>query len=151
MEVIIGRCARLPLALAIVAARGALHPQFSLEDLATELRDEPGRLDTLATDEASSMVRTVFSWSYRALAPVDAAMFRLFGLHPGPELSLTAAADARPARRHPAGVRRPRGGRPHLAGGPVHPPRAGPRRRRPDPRQAVAPWSTSFSLRRSRR
>lgn len=92
LQEIIGRCARLPLALAIVAARGAFHPRFSLQDLATELRDERRRLDTLTTDEDGSVVRTVFSWSYNALAPVAAAMFRLFGLHPGPALSLAAAA-----------------------------------------------------------
>ena len=39
---IIASCARLPLALAIVASRGASHPGFDLRDLAEEL-DGAGR------------------------------------------------------------------------------------------------------------
>jgi DNA-binding SARP family transcriptional activator len=88
---IVTRCARLPLALAIVAARGAVHPHFDLRDLATELRDERTRLDTLATDEQGSVVRSVYAWSYHALTPAAATMFRYFGLHPGPVLSRQAA------------------------------------------------------------
>jgi DNA-binding SARP family transcriptional activator/Tfp pilus assembly protein PilF len=89
---IVTRCAHLPLALAIVAARGAVQPGLPLRDLATELRDERTRLDALATDEPGGAVRGVFSWSYRALSPPAAAMFRRIGLHPGPALSLPAAA-----------------------------------------------------------
>jgi tetratricopeptide (TPR) repeat protein len=88
---IIVRCARLPLALAVVAARAAIHPHFSLRDLAVELRDEPRRLDVLGTDEHGSMVRSALSSSYRALTPAAATMFRRVGLHPGPVVSLPAA------------------------------------------------------------
>src|SRR5262249_31700987 len=34
----------------------------------------------------------VFSWSYRALSPDTARMFRLLGLHPGPDITAAAAA-----------------------------------------------------------
>jgi tetratricopeptide (TPR) repeat protein len=34
----------------------------------------------------------VFSWSYRQLSPRGARMFRLLGLHPGPDISVPAAA-----------------------------------------------------------
>jgi tetratricopeptide (TPR) repeat protein len=81
----------LPLALAVVAARAAIHPHFSLRDLASELRDDPTRLDALGPDEHGSLVRRVFSWSYCALSPAAATMFRRFGLHPGPVVSLSAA------------------------------------------------------------
>jgi tetratricopeptide (TPR) repeat protein len=37
-------------------------------------------------------VRAVFSWSYRALGDPAARLFRLLGLHPGPDISIPAAA-----------------------------------------------------------
>src|SRR5262249_36824561 len=37
-------------------------------------------------------VRGVFSWSYHALTPDAARLFRLLGLHPGPDLAAPAAA-----------------------------------------------------------
>jgi DNA-binding IclR family transcriptional regulator len=36
-------------------------------------------------------VRVVFSWSYQHLSPPAARMFRLLGLHPGPDIALAAA------------------------------------------------------------
>jgi DNA-binding SARP family transcriptional activator len=89
---IIQRCARLPLALAIVAARAACRPSFRLADIAAELREAKAVLDPLEGDELASGVRAVFSWSYRAL-PADAArLFRLLGLQPGPDIAIAAAA-----------------------------------------------------------
>jgi DNA-binding SARP family transcriptional activator/tetratricopeptide (TPR) repeat protein len=88
---LIDHCARLPLALAIVAARAATHPGFTLRTLAKELADEHTRLDALDTGEATTSVRTVFSWSYQHLSPPAARMFRLLGLHPGPDIALPAA------------------------------------------------------------
>jgi len=92
VQEIISRCARLPLALAIVAARAATHPQFRLHTLAAELRTTGERLDVLTGDDPYSDVRAVFSWSYHALSPEAARVFRLLGLHPGPDLSASAAA-----------------------------------------------------------
>jgi tetratricopeptide (TPR) repeat protein len=46
----------------------------------------------LPGDDASSDVQAVFSWSYQALTPGAARLFRLLGLHPGPDLSAAAAA-----------------------------------------------------------
>ncbi|MGH3887884.1 MAG: AfsR/SARP family transcriptional regulator [Pseudonocardiaceae bacterium] len=88
---LIDHCARLPLALAIVAARAATHPSFSLRVLTEELADEHTRLDALDTGEAATSMRAVFSWSYRHLSPRAGRMFRLLGLHPGPDIALTAA------------------------------------------------------------
>ncbi|WP_181773162.1 AfsR/SARP family transcriptional regulator [Amycolatopsis pittospori] len=79
----------LPLALAVVAARAIAHPGFPLRALVAELRDEQGRLD--AGDPASS-VRAVTSWSYHGLSPEAARLFRLLGLHAGPDIGLAAAA-----------------------------------------------------------
>jgi DNA-binding SARP family transcriptional activator len=89
---IIQRCARLPLALAIVAARAAARPSFRLADIAAELREATAVLDPLEGDELAIDVRAVFSWSYEAL-PADAArLFRLLGLQPGPDIAIAAAA-----------------------------------------------------------
>ena len=93
-------CARLPLALRIAAERAVTHPHLSLDDLIAELRDESALWDALSVvdeDEAAA-VRTVFAWSYRALRPEAARLFRLLGLHPGPEFSLHAAAALAGAR-----------------------------------------------------
>jgi tetratricopeptide (TPR) repeat protein len=89
---LIGLCARLPLALAITAARAVAHPGFTLAALAAELRDAKGRLDALSTGEDATDVRAVLSWSYQNLQPPAARMFRLLGLHPGPEITAAAAA-----------------------------------------------------------
>jgi DNA-binding SARP family transcriptional activator/tetratricopeptide (TPR) repeat protein len=89
---LIGLCARLPLALAITAARAVTHPGFTLAALVAELRDARGRLDALSTGEDATDVRAVLSWSYQSLQPGAARMFRLLGLHPGPEITVAAAA-----------------------------------------------------------
>ncbi|ASW55935.1 tetratricopeptide repeat protein [Plantactinospora sp. KBS50] len=86
-------CSQLPLALRIVADRIIANPETELADYVRELREEGGRLDALAVqDDELSAVRTIFSWSYRALSPENARMFRLLGLHPGADLSVPAAA-----------------------------------------------------------
>src|SRR5262249_33256463 len=90
-EIII-RCAHLPLALALVAARAAVRPQDGLYLLAEELRDTRQRWRALTGDDPTTDVQAVFSWSYQALTPDAARLFRLLGLHPGPEVSAAAAA-----------------------------------------------------------
>jgi DNA-binding SARP family transcriptional activator len=79
VDEIISRCAGLPLALAILAGRGAIHPRFPLSALVDELRSAPGQLDGFDRGEPSSDVRTVFSWSYRTLSPAAARLFRWLG------------------------------------------------------------------------
>jgi DNA-binding SARP family transcriptional activator/tetratricopeptide (TPR) repeat protein len=84
--------ARLPLALAITAARAAARPRFPLTALAAELTDTKNRLDALSTGEDATSARAVFSWSYHSLDPPAARMFRLLGIHPGPDITPAAAA-----------------------------------------------------------
>jgi tetratricopeptide (TPR) repeat protein len=98
-------CGYMPLALRIVAERGAGNGNVRLADLVGELSAEHDRmLDQLANGDGTTAVRTVFSWSYNALRPDAARLFRLLGLHPGPEVSIAAAgalADLAPAQaRH---------------------------------------------------
>ncbi len=85
---IITRCAGLPIALTIVAARVAC-TRFPLKAIAAELR---GGLDPFDGGDSATDVRAVFSWSYHALTPAAARLFRLLGLHPGPDVSVAAAA-----------------------------------------------------------
>lgn len=87
-------CARLPLALRIAAERAASHPHLRIDDLIADLRDESAIWDALSTgeDEDADAVRTVFAWSYRSLPEPAARVFRLLGLHPGPEFGVHAAA-----------------------------------------------------------
>jgi tetratricopeptide (TPR) repeat protein len=93
VEDVIASCARLPLALAIVAARAATHPKFGLAALAGELRQARGGLAALAGgDDPHSDLRAVFSWSYHTVGAEAARLFRLLGVHPGPEISPPAAA-----------------------------------------------------------
>jgi tetratricopeptide (TPR) repeat protein len=89
---IIGHCAGLPLALAIVSARAENGPEVPLAAFAAELRESRGSLDAFAGGGDTIDTRTVFSWSYRALGADAARMFRLLSLHPGPELATAAAA-----------------------------------------------------------
>jgi predicted negative regulator of RcsB-dependent stress response/Cdc6-like AAA superfamily ATPase len=87
---IITRCAGLPIALAVVAAGAKRPPARSLADIADDVQ---ATLDALTVDDdLTADVRAVLSWSYRAL-PADAArLFRLLGLHPGPDMDAGAIA-----------------------------------------------------------
>jgi DNA-binding SARP family transcriptional activator len=89
---LIGLCARLPLALSVAAARVAARPSLPLGAVAAELRGTSTRLDGLNTGDAATDVRTVFSWSCRQLAEPSARLFRLIGVHPGPGITIRAAA-----------------------------------------------------------
>lgn len=96
-------CGFLPLALRIAAER-ARTETTSLKGLVADLTDERTRLDLLRTDDEGTSVRAVFSWSYRALEPAAARLFRRLGLHPGPDFTVPVAAaladeDEREARR----------------------------------------------------
>ena len=88
----IARCGRLPLALAIAAARAASRPDFTLAALAGQLRDNRNRLDAFTAGDPATDVRAVFSWSYLALGSPAARLFRLLGLHPGPSIGVSTAA-----------------------------------------------------------
>ncbi|MFF5363682.1 BTAD domain-containing putative transcriptional regulator [Streptomyces scabiei] len=95
VDEIVSRCARLPLALVIVAARAAIEPGLGLARLAAQLRDaqdSPDGLNSFGNEDTRADIRAVFSWSYGTLSPQAARMFRLLGVHPGPDISVPAAA-----------------------------------------------------------
>jgi DNA-binding SARP family transcriptional activator/DNA-binding XRE family transcriptional regulator/DNA-binding transcriptional ArsR family regulator len=109
---IVHRCAGLPLALSIVAARAAARPRLPLAELVGELGDVPGVLDAFVGGTAATDLRAAFRASYRTLGPDAARLFRLLGLvgpdtGAGPEAGvdvapgeLAAAAGLPPRRVH---------------------------------------------------
>ncbi|HKD97286.1 MAG TPA: tetratricopeptide repeat protein, partial [Micromonosporaceae bacterium] len=95
-DLVLGACAGLPLAVWIAGARLASRPGWDIGTLADQLTDERRRLDALQVGDLA--VRTTFWISYSTL-PVAAEpggdvarAFRLLGLWPGADLSLSAAA-----------------------------------------------------------
>jgi DNA-binding SARP family transcriptional activator/Tfp pilus assembly protein PilF len=101
VDEIIASCARLPLALSVVCARAAMNPRFRLAALAGELRDARGNLDVFDGGDPTTDVRAVFACSYDGLSRPAARLFRLLGLHAGPDVSTLAAANlaARPSEQ----------------------------------------------------
>uniref|UniRef100_UPI001CD1A43D tetratricopeptide repeat protein n=1 Tax=Streptomyces sp. CoH27 TaxID=2875763 RepID=UPI001CD1A43D len=85
---IVEYCDRLPLALALTAARLRSRPAWSLPELAD--RVQAGRLEAIRA--GGRAIRPVFDSSYQALPDVAQQLFRLLGLHPGPEFSAGAVA-----------------------------------------------------------
>ncbi|WP_155372865.1 tetratricopeptide repeat protein [Catellatospora vulcania] len=79
----VAACGRLPLALALTAAR-VRQTGFPLAAAAAELR----RAGSRTHDD----LRTVFSWSYTAVSPPAARLFRLLGLTAGPDIAADAVA-----------------------------------------------------------
>ena len=92
VDEIIARCAGLPLALSVVAARAATHPSFALDALARELGEADSGLDALAAGDPQSDVRAALSWSYGRLDAPGALLFGMLGLHPGPDVAVPAVA-----------------------------------------------------------
>ncbi len=89
---LIGLCAGLPLALAVAAARVCAQPRRRLGPFARELKDAQPMLDRLETWDTATSVRAVFSWSLHSLSQSAVRMFGLLGLHPGPDITISAAA-----------------------------------------------------------
>ena len=91
-DALVELCAHLPLALSIIGARAVGHPDLPLGTLVSQLRDAQGRLDALCAGESSGDLRAILSCSYQYVSDPAARMFRLLGLHPGPDISTAAAA-----------------------------------------------------------
>ncbi|MFJ8057390.1 BTAD domain-containing putative transcriptional regulator [Streptomyces sp. NPDC096142] len=101
VEEIITLCGRLPLALALTSARALVNPGFPLAAIAAELREAHGSLDAFSNPDATTDVRSVFGWSYRALSTDTGRLFRMLSAHPGPDIGVRAAAAlaGRPVRQ----------------------------------------------------
>ncbi|WP_162907235.1 ATP-binding protein [Allorhizocola rhizosphaerae] len=92
VDEVVSRCARLPLALVIAAARASARPTLPLAELATELRAAGGGLDPLRGQDTTADARVAFSCSYRHLSAEAAMLFGRLGVHPGPDVGAAAAA-----------------------------------------------------------
>jgi DNA-binding SARP family transcriptional activator len=103
VDSIIAACARLPLALSVVAARARTHSTFTLAALAGELQAAKGTLDVFDAGEHTVDVRAAFSLSYNGLNEPTARLFRHLALIPGPDVSTAAAASLSALR--PSNVR----------------------------------------------
>jgi transcriptional regulator with XRE-family HTH domain len=89
---LVGLCSRLPIALAIVAARAAVEPGRPLAQMAEEFRDARGRLDALDTGDTTTSLRAMFSWSYQDLSALAASMFRSLAACSGLDITGPTAA-----------------------------------------------------------
>jgi hypothetical protein len=78
--------------LAIASARAAANPHFPLTTLAAELETARTSLEPFASRDSRTDPRAVFSWSYDHLEANAQRMFRLLGLHPGPDITAPAAS-----------------------------------------------------------
>jgi tetratricopeptide (TPR) repeat protein len=83
-------CGHLPLALQIAAALLALDPAKPVAELAVDLAEAHTRLDHL--DDGERAVRAAFDLSYHRLPPDHARLFRLLGVHPGPDVAASTVA-----------------------------------------------------------
>ncbi|MGD0558726.1 MAG: BTAD domain-containing putative transcriptional regulator [Streptosporangiaceae bacterium] len=90
---LIALCGGLPLALCAAAARVAASPDLPpLATLGAAMRDKRGQLDVLETGEAATSVRVGFSWSSVRVSEPAARMFQMLAVHPGPDITVPAAA-----------------------------------------------------------
>jgi tetratricopeptide (TPR) repeat protein/transcriptional regulator with XRE-family HTH domain len=89
---IIESCARLPLALSVIAARAAMRPGLPLTQVAADLGGQEDLEAFVGGGDPAADVRAVLSWSYRQLDSATARAFRLAGQHPGPEFDRYAVA-----------------------------------------------------------
>jgi tetratricopeptide (TPR) repeat protein/transcriptional regulator with XRE-family HTH domain len=93
MAAIAELCAYHPLALRIAAERVTSSRSGTLAEALAHLGDQFARLDALSTgDDETGTVRAVFTWSYDALDQERQHLFRVLGLHDGPDITLPAAA-----------------------------------------------------------
>jgi tetratricopeptide (TPR) repeat protein len=90
LQALVRLCGGIPLVLRIVGEHVAERPRASLADLVEDLNTH--LLDCAGEDGEEADLRTIFAWSYRALRPDVARLFRLLGLHPGASIGPEAAA-----------------------------------------------------------
>jgi DNA-binding SARP family transcriptional activator/tetratricopeptide (TPR) repeat protein len=87
---VVGQCGHLPLAIRIAAARLRSRPAWTVRYLADRLRQASSPLAELSVGDRS--VAAAFLLSYDYLDAARRRMFRLLGLHAGPDIDVPAAA-----------------------------------------------------------
>jgi DNA-binding SARP family transcriptional activator/Tfp pilus assembly protein PilF len=89
-SVAIELCGRLPLAIQVAAARLRDRPSWSVAYLVEQLSDQQSRARILSLGDRDVM--GILAWSYRHLTPRQQELFRLLGLHRGPDFDAHAIA-----------------------------------------------------------
>lgn len=85
-------CGGLPLVISILAEH-LVTSDLPQDDDFTKHLDHRRIISDFGDDgDGSTMARTFFSWSYEALPKEERRLFRLLGLHPGPDMGIEAAA-----------------------------------------------------------
>jgi len=90
LDAIASGCGRLPLAMAILAAR--THSAAPMSSILDQLKTSRKSLDTFSCDDPTWNLRSVCHWSYQLLSTEAARLFRLLSVHPGPDFSLPSMA-----------------------------------------------------------
>ncbi|RSM57852.1 hypothetical protein DMH03_26245 [Amycolatopsis sp. WAC 01376] len=87
---VVQRCARLPLAVRIAAARLRAHPSWDVEELDRRLADETARLGEL--DDGERSLAVAFRLSVKQLSAAEARLFGLLTVHPGTDVDIHTAS-----------------------------------------------------------
>lgn len=86
-------CGGITLELLLVAEHVGCRPRVRLAEFVEELREGHALLDLGDNeDNPGGSARATFSMSYQALDPDQQRLFRLLGIHPGPDISMDATA-----------------------------------------------------------
>lgn len=84
-------CGGLPLMIALLAEHVATRPASQMPEFTHQLDRRQLIVDIGEDGDGPANAQTFFTWSYRALAAADRRLFRMLGLHPGPDISMAAA------------------------------------------------------------
>ncbi|MEV6909060.1 tetratricopeptide repeat protein [Amycolatopsis sp. NPDC051071] len=87
---VVERCARLPLAIRIAAARLRAHPAWDVAELDRRLDDETARLGEL--DDGERTLAAAFQLSVRQLSGAESRLFGLLTVHPGTDFDIHTAS-----------------------------------------------------------
>ncbi|ONI71194.1 hypothetical protein ALI144C_52760 [Actinosynnema sp. ALI-1.44] len=86
-------CGGLPLAMRVAACRASARRHGGIARVVAELADERERVEGLSVSgDKRTAVQAVFAFSYHRLTEEQARVFRLLGMHPGPEFGVPAIA-----------------------------------------------------------
>lgn len=88
---LVGLCGGLPLVITVLAEHVATSGAARLSSFAQQLNRRQLITDIGEDGDGSAIAKTFFTWSYRSLAPPDQRLFRLLGLHPGPDINVDLA------------------------------------------------------------
>lgn len=88
---LVARCGGLPVAISVATAHVTTFPAAPITEFAHQLTPRHLVVD-LGDQDGTVNVGALFTQSYKSLAEPERRLFRLIGLHPGPDISLGAAS-----------------------------------------------------------